>query len=57
MELNPKNALTIMYTTLKRGNKFERVAGKAWGLSEWYPEKRRRKDQDDEDELPQGPDK
>lgn len=39
-----KNALTILYTTLKRSPRFERVAGKAWGLSEWYPEKRKRKD-------------
>lgn len=42
MQVNPKNALTILYTTLKRSPKFERVAGKKWGLSEWYPNKKRR---------------
>jgi hypothetical protein len=41
-----KNAVTVLYTALKRGTKFERVAGKAWGLAEWYPEKRKRKDQE-----------
>lgn len=51
MEITSKNALTILYTTLKRSPKFERVAGKAWGLSEWYPEKRKRKEQEEgEDE-------
>ena len=39
-----RNAVTILYTALKRSPKFERVAGKAWGLSEWYPEKRRKKE-------------
>jgi len=39
-----KNAITILYNSLKRSPKFERVAGKARGLSDWYPEKRRRKD-------------
>ncbi|HEY3768130.1 MAG TPA: hypothetical protein VGN44_05615, partial [Candidatus Angelobacter sp.] len=47
MEFASKNALTILYTTLKRSPKFERIAGKAWGLAEWYPEKRKRKDQDE----------
>jgi hypothetical protein len=42
MEIRSPNALTILYTTLKRSPKFERVAGKAWGLTDWYPEKRRR---------------
>jgi hypothetical protein len=42
MEIRSPNALTILYTTLKRSPKFERVAGKAWGLADWYPEKRRR---------------
>ena len=42
MYLNPKNAATILYTTLNRSPLFERVAGKAWGLSEWYPESRKR---------------
>ena len=37
-----KNAVTVLYTALKRSPKFERVAGKAWGLAEWYPEKKRR---------------
>jgi hypothetical protein len=41
MTLNPKNAATILYTALSRNDQFERVAGKAWGLSEWYPEKKR----------------
>jgi hypothetical protein len=36
LHLNPKNAATILYTALKRNPKFERVAGKAWGLTEWY---------------------
>jgi len=39
--LNPKNATTILYTALSRNPKFERVAGKAWGLAEWYPEKKK----------------
>src|ERR1017187_2585778 len=42
MEIRSPNALTILYTTLKRSPKFERVAGKAWGLAEWYPETRRK---------------
>lgn len=46
LHLNPKNASTILYTALTRSPKFERVAGKAWGLAEWYskkkPEVRRR---------------
>ncbi|MGA9545498.1 MAG: hypothetical protein WBQ85_18130 [Candidatus Sulfotelmatobacter sp.] len=51
-----KNAVTILYTALKRGNKFERVAGKAWGLAEWYPQKKRQKEEpvvvlDDDDEI------
>ena len=45
MVLNPKNALTILYTALKRSQKFERVGNKAWGLKEWYPEKKRKQDQ------------
>jgi len=44
MHLNPKNSLPILYTTLKRSPKFQRVAGQAWGLTEWYPEKKKRKD-------------
>jgi len=50
MDASGKNAVTILYTALKRGPKFERVAGKAWGLSEWYPEKKRKKDEKDENE-------
>lgn len=42
------NALTILYTTLHRNPKFERVGGKAWGLAEWYPEKRKRKEDNEE---------
>lgn len=49
MQVNPKNALTILYTTLKRSPRFERVAGKAWGLNEWYPDKRRRREQEGEE--------
>jgi hypothetical protein len=53
MEFTSKNALTILYTTLKRSSKFERVAGKAWGLAEWYPEKRKRKEAEAGTESPQ----
>ncbi len=53
MSLNPKNAMTVMYTALKRNPKFERVAGKAWGLAEWYPEKRKRKDSEAGDSEPE----
>lgn len=42
MSLNPKNAVTILYTALKRNPKFERVGNKAWGLKEWYPERKRK---------------
>jgi len=42
MKLNPNNALTILYTALKRSPKFERVGNKAWGLKEWYPERRKK---------------
>jgi hypothetical protein len=45
MQVNPKNAVPILYTTLKRSDKFERVAGKKWGLSEWYPNRKRRGDE------------
>jgi hypothetical protein len=44
LDVNPKNATTILYTTLTRSPKFERVAGKAWGLAEWYPERKRARD-------------
>lgn len=47
-QVNPKSGSTILYTTLSRSPKFERVAGKAWGLTEWYPGKKRRKDQESE---------
>lgn len=50
MSINAKNGVTILYTTLKRSPKFERVAGKAWGLSEWYPNKKRKKDAEDTEE-------
>jgi hypothetical protein len=49
MPVHGKNAITILYTALKRSPKFERVAGKAWGMSEWYPEKRRKKEEEEED--------
>lgn len=42
MAVNPKNALTILYTALKRSQKFERVGSKAWGLKEWYPDRKKR---------------
>jgi hypothetical protein len=42
MNVNPKNALTILYTALSRSQKFERVGSKAWGLREWYPERKKR---------------
>jgi hypothetical protein len=42
LTLNPKNAATILYTALSRNGRFERVAGKAWGLAEWYPDNKRR---------------
>jgi len=48
LELNAKNGVTIMYTTLKRNPKFERVASKAWGLTEWYPDKKKRKESETE---------
>jgi len=41
MTISPKNAVPILYTALSRSPKFERVAGKAWGLAEWYPERRK----------------
>jgi hypothetical protein len=47
MQITSKNALTILYTTLKRSPKFQRVAGKAWGLTDWYPERRKRKEQEE----------
>lgn len=45
MHVSGKNAVTILYNSLSRSPKFERVAGKAWGLAEWYPESRKRKEQ------------
>jgi hypothetical protein len=42
IEMTSKNAATILYTSLKRNPKFERVAGSAWGLAEWYPQKKKR---------------
>ena len=50
MEVNAKHATTALYTALNRSPKFERVAGKAWGLSEWYPEKRRKKEDKTEED-------
>jgi hypothetical protein len=56
MPLNPKNAVQILYTALKRNPKFERVGNRAWGLREWYPEKKKRTNSDrmlpDPDNLP-----
>jgi hypothetical protein len=45
MDITSKNAVTILYTALKRSPKFERVAGKAWGLAEWYPERKKRREE------------
>jgi hypothetical protein len=42
IEPTSKNAATILYTSLKRNQKFERVAGSAWGLTDWYPQKKKR---------------
>jgi|GEM_PF-4393497 DNA-directed RNA polymerase delta subunit. len=49
MDVSGKNAITILYNALKRSPKFERVAGKAWGMAEWYPQSRRKKEQNEED--------
>lgn len=55
MPLNPKNSVQILYTALKRSPKFERVGGKAWGLSEWYPEKKKRmKDHEESEDATDG---
>jgi hypothetical protein len=43
MDVSGKNAVTIAYNALSRSPRFERVAGKAWGLAEWYPPEKRRK--------------
>jgi hypothetical protein len=51
MALNPKNSVQILYTALKRNPKFERVGNKAWGLREWYPEKKRRTNSDRVEEI------
>lgn len=51
MEVNSKNAATILYTALKRSPKFERIGSKAWGLKEWYPD-RRKKISNKESEAP-----
>jgi hypothetical protein len=45
MDVSGKNAITILYNSLSRSAKFERVAGKAWGMAEWYPEGRKKKEQ------------
>ncbi len=56
MTLNPKNSVQILYTALKRNPKFERVGNKAWGLREWYPERKKRvaKEDDSHDEKASG---
>lgn len=53
MQVNPKNAATILYTSLTRSPKFERVAGKKWGLAEWYPNRKKRLDSRVSDENPE----
>lgn len=50
MSVNPKNAITILYTTLKRSPRFERVAGKAWGLADWYGDKKRKREEQQDGE-------
>lgn len=47
MEVHSKNAATILYTALKRSPKFERIGSKAWGLREWYPERKRKISRED----------
>jgi hypothetical protein len=49
MDVSGKNAITILYNALKRSPKFERVAGKAWGMAEWYPQSRKKREHSDED--------
>jgi hypothetical protein len=49
LQVNPKNAPTILYTMLGRNPKFVRLAKKAWGLAEWYPEKRSKKTDDEKE--------
>jgi hypothetical protein len=49
MAITAKHAVTGLYTSLKRNPRFERVAGQAWGLAEWYPEKRRKREDEEED--------
>jgi len=51
MPLNPNNAVQILYTALKRNPKFERVGNKAWGLREWYPEKKKRTNSERVEEI------
>jgi len=53
MPLNPKNSVQILYTALKRNPKFERVGNKAWGLREWYPEKKKRTNSDRVEDIMQ----
>jgi hypothetical protein len=52
--LDGKNAVTILYNSLKRSPKFERVAGRAWGLAEWYPEKRKKKEVEESEPESEG---
>jgi len=48
MNVNPKNAVTVLYTALKRNPEmFERVAKKKWGLTEWYGSNRKRRERDE----------
>ena len=54
--LDGKNAVTVLYNSLKRSPKFERVAGKAWGLSEWYPQKPRKKEVEESESGPESSD-
>lgn len=54
MNVNPKNAVTILYTALKRSPMFERVAGKKWGLREWYAPDRKRREREDSESVMQG---
>ena len=51
--ISSKNALTILYTALRRNPKFERIGNKAWGLKEWYPERKKRISREPETASPE----
>jgi hypothetical protein len=53
MATNAKNAITVLYTALSRSPKFERVAGKAWGLADWYPASKKKAKDEGEAPVPE----